>query len=488
MRSITLLVLLTAALAATPVAAQPTYSTGFEPPPFILGDVYGQDGWGHTSNSPTEGLIVAAPAPVLGTQSLQIQTRDIGSFGVTNHLSSAKIDPAGEDGSTIHTVGVQADPATHFFASFWYHTPEEPFISVDQLGNPRSAPGLFAQLNPASKREAFDSPADRYAQIRLSNSTNTLAGLVRVGIGWPTPTGFVVEDVADLQWGQWYRFEVGIHFIEGLGPGDEPNDLFSVRVYDASGALVGVACGSTWEYGYREQGFLGGNTLPLAVNSFDFASNTGPDDRVVGHLDDFTMTSSDAAVAALEVNITGEQDVCAGETTLLTANATGGDGGIVAYEWRDASDAIVGTGPTLEAGAGTYTVTVTDAFCGTATSAPFTIGEVPPLSVAVSGSLTTSPPGPGGTTTLTANPSGGTGTIDSYSWTDGNDAVVGTGSSVVVGPGTYRVTVVDGCGSATSNDVVVTEAAAVTEIPTASTWALILLGMALAAAAVTRLR
>lgn len=257
-------------------------------------------------------------------------------------------------------------------------------------------------------------------------------------------------------------------------------------MYDASGVLVGVACGSTWEYGYRRQGFLGGNTLPLAVNSFDFASNTGPDDRVVGHLDDFTMTSSNAVVAAPAVDIVGEQEVCAGESTILTADGTG-DGGIVAYEWRDANGAIVGTGPALEAGAGTYTVTVMDAFCGTATSALFTVGESPPLSVTVSGSLTTSPPGPGGTTTLTANPSGGTGTIDSFSWTDGNDAVVGTGPSVVVGPGTYRVTVVDGCGSATSDDVIVT-AAAIVPIPTASTWALIALGMAIAAAAATRLR
>ena len=372
MRSITLLVLLTTALAAVPVAAQPTYSTGFEPPTFTPGDVYGQDGWGHTSNSPTEGLIVTAPAPVMGTQSLQIQTRETDFFGVTNHLSSAKIDPAGEDGSSIHTVGVQADPASHFFASFWYHTPEEPFISEDQGGTPRSAPGLFAQLNPASKREAFDSAADRYAQIRLSNSTNTPDGLVRVSIGWPTPTapGFVIEDVADLQWGQWYRFEVAIHFVEGLGPGDEPNDLFSVRVYDASGALVGVACGSTWEWGYRTQNYLGGNTLPLAVNSFDFASNTGPDDRVVGHLDDFTMTSSNASVAAPAVTIGGAASVPPGGTTLLTANATGGNGGIVAFEWRDENGAIVGTEATLEAGVGTYTVTVTDAFCASATSDP----------------------------------------------------------------------------------------------------------------------
>lgn len=383
MKLVTSFILLSAALSPIPAAALPTYSTDFEPSTFVPGDVRGQNGWGHTDNSPTEGLNVTAPAPVIGTQSLQIQTRATGSFGVTNHLSSAKIDPAGEDGSTIHTVGAVTDPATHFTASFWYHAPDLPFVSEDQNGNPRPAPGIFAQLNPASKRADFDSAADRYAQIRLSNSSNTLAGLVRVSIGWPTPTGsgFVVEDVTDLQWGQWYRFEVGIHFVPGLGADDEPNDLFGVRVYDASGALLGDACGSTWEYGYRTQGYLGGNTLPLAVNSFDLASSTGPNGRVVGHLDDFTMTGSNAGVAALAVDILGEQNVGAGETTLLTADGTGGDGGIVAYEWRDANDQLLGTGPTLAAGVGTYTVTVMDAFCGTATSAPFTVDPAATVSL-----------------------------------------------------------------------------------------------------------
>ncbi|HEU4523173.1 MAG TPA: hypothetical protein VFT12_14285, partial [Thermoanaerobaculia bacterium] len=44
-----------------------------------------------------------------------------------------------------------------------------------------------------------------------------------------------------------------------------------------------------------------------------------------------------------------------------------------AYEWRDAANAIAGTSPSLTAGAGTYTVTVTDASCGSVTSAPVTV-------------------------------------------------------------------------------------------------------------------
>ncbi|HVE72300.1 MAG TPA: hypothetical protein VNI54_13105 [Thermoanaerobaculia bacterium] len=47
--------------AASVLSAQSTCTTGFEPPDFALGDVQGQDGWGHLSNSPTGGTIVNAP-------------------------------------------------------------------------------------------------------------------------------------------------------------------------------------------------------------------------------------------------------------------------------------------------------------------------------------------------------------------------------------------------------------------------------------------
>ena len=87
----------TLTLTFAPLAsAQAIYTTGFEPPTFTLGDVDGQDGWGHISNSPTGGAIEAAPAgspPSFGVQSLAIRTRNVDFFGVANHLHSASIDP-----------------------------------------------------------------------------------------------------------------------------------------------------------------------------------------------------------------------------------------------------------------------------------------------------------------------------------------------------------------------------------------------------------
>ena len=49
-------------LASPLLLAQATYTTGFEQPPFNLGDVNGQDGWRHLDNSPTRGEVMAAPA------------------------------------------------------------------------------------------------------------------------------------------------------------------------------------------------------------------------------------------------------------------------------------------------------------------------------------------------------------------------------------------------------------------------------------------
>src|SRR5687768_389133 len=197
--------------------SQSTYTTGFEPPDFVLGDVNGQNGWGHLGNSPTGGTIVVAPAgPPLnqGAQSLEVFTRNATLFGVANHLFSALIDPAaGETGSTIGGA-VVPNPQSQFEASFWFRTPSAPLISS-------RADGRFAELNPSSKGIAPGDAANRYAQFRLSNSTNTAAGLVRVEIGWFTSTSFLVAPAGTLNWGEWYRFDFLIHIVDGTD-GAEP--------------------------------------------------------------------------------------------------------------------------------------------------------------------------------------------------------------------------------------------------------------------------
>jgi hypothetical protein len=341
------------------------YTTGFEPPTFSLGDVNGQNGWGHISNSPTRGEIEPVPAgspAMFGTQSLALRTRNVDFFGVTNHLFSATIDPpAGENGSTVGGVAVP-DPESHFSATLWYHTPSPPVVSTRDDGR-------IAELNPSSKGPGAEDPANRYAQVRVFHDAG---GRVRVEIGWYTSAGFTVATVALLDWGQWYRLEYRIALVDGLA-GGEPNDRFSLTIYDESGARLGSACGSTWELGWKS-GDFGGGTSARAINGFDFWAVTGPNDTLVGYLDELTMTASSPAAGALAVSIGGNDRVCCGGTSTLTANVSGG-GTITSYTWRNANGDTVGSGPTLDAPAGVYTVTVTDDLCEAATSAPFAVGD-----------------------------------------------------------------------------------------------------------------
>src|SRR5688500_14940885 len=148
--------------------AQATYATGFESPEFTLGDVNGQNGWGYGSNSPTKGVVEAAPAgspASFGAQVLAVRTNNVDLFGVSNHLFSATVDPAGETGSTAGGVVVAA-PANHFTASVYYRAPSSPITSTRSYGR-------FAELNPSSKGAGAGDLANRYAQIRVVNVNNT---------------------------------------------------------------------------------------------------------------------------------------------------------------------------------------------------------------------------------------------------------------------------------------------------------------------------
>ena len=273
------------------ISAQTTYTTGFESPTFTLGNVNGQNGWGYLSNSPTKGIIETSPAgsaASFGAQSLAIRTNDVAFFGVQNHLYSALVDPAGEAGSTIGGAAV-GSPYNHFVASFYYQAPLTPVIST-------RADGRFAELNPSSKNTPATDPANRYAQVRVFNSTNTAAGTVRFELGWYSVADatFSVATIAqNLNWGEWYRLDYDIRLCPGLN-GSSPNDIVRVQIYNSSNTLLGTAFGSTWESAWKT-GSFGGGTTPRAVNGFDFWTQTGPNNALVGYIDNFTQSVDNVA-------------------------------------------------------------------------------------------------------------------------------------------------------------------------------------------------
>jgi hypothetical protein len=463
------------------------YSTGFEPPAFLPGDINGQNGWGYLDNSPTGGFIEPVPQPgtplSFGTQALAIRTRKAEFFPVANNLFSATLPiPAGETGSKAGGVVVPSTNS-HFVASLWYRAPDVPVVST-------RPDGRIAELDPSSKGTNLADPANRYAIVRLYNDPS---GKVRVEINWyskylagpPVDAVFETAIVGYLNWGEWYRFEYLIALVDGeVSPGF-PNDRFNLRIFNAADVLQGSACGSTLESPYRI-GAFGGGIGARAIDGFDFWAVTGPNGTLVGYVDEFSMNSFTPPDPTLHVTFSGNATVCEGATTTLTANAGGGGGAITGFTWLDASDNVVGTGSSFAARAGTFRVRVSDSLCSNATSISLTVTELPPVAVSISGpaSVCCYQKVP-----LQANPSGGSGAISAYEWRDAQNGVVGTGPSFDASPGTYTVRVTDSsCGTAISQPFTIAAAAAPANVPALSNFMLACMALGLSVLAWLRMR
>jgi hypothetical protein len=187
-------------------------------------------------------------------------------------------------------------------------------------------------------------------------------------------------------------------------------------------------------------------TTKLALGQTHSASVT------VANSSGCTATSStinvtvNAAVAVSGATTSGPS--CTSSTTMtasvtLTASASGGAGGFT-FQWFDGSTSIGTSNPlmtTLAPGDHYITVKATDSASCVATSAGFTVHVNQPVSV--SGALTGGPDCTG-KVTLTATPSGGTGTYSSFQWFDGSTSLgtTTTGSlTTTLAPGDHSITV-----------------------------------------------
>ena len=148
----------------------------------------------------------------------------------------------------------------------------------------------------------------------------------------------------------------------------------------------------------------------------------------------------------LAVTTSGNDSICPGSSTTLTANVIGGNPPIV-YTWSNSlpNQASVTVTPAVTT---TYTLNIVDAQGCSAGPLLYTISVAAPVSVTASGA---SPICSGGGTTISAAASGGDGQY-TYVWTPGNM----NGASQNVSPAAttnYTVTVTDGCGQTSSQTV-----------------------------------
>src|SRR4029453_3831050 len=138
---------------------------------------------------------------------------------------------------------------------------------------------------------------------------------------------------------------------------------------------------------------------------------------------------------------------CNGGTTTITANGTGGT---PAYTYSTNGSVFQASAIFIGAGAGTYTITVKDANGCTATH-PLTITE-PTLLVADASAGTISCNG--GTTTITANGTGGT---PAYTYSTNGSVFQASASFSGAGAGSYTITVKDANGCTATHPLTITE-------------------------------
>ena len=230
---------------------------------------------------------------------------------------------------------------------------------------------------------------------------------------------------------------------------------FAVFIGKAQVTLVVAGLNETCSGSCNGQGIVipGGGTpgYTYSWNTIPPQTTSGASGLCAGS---YTVTVTDAvgSTATATVLITGptpvviapitSPSICFGQSTTLTAIATGGNPGPYTYTWNGTH---VGASYTVSPTATTtYTVIAADINGCSSAPATVTVTVSPPLATATGGTTFICN---GSSTTISATGFGGNGGPYIYTWAP---AGTGSSSSVSVSPSsttTYTVTVNDGCTS-----------------------------------------
>jgi hypothetical protein len=163
-----------------------------------------------------------------------------------------------------------------------------------------------------------------------------------------------------------------------------------------------------------------------------------------------TATSNTVTVtspAPLVCTVTNGNIACNGGMATISTSTTGGVGSYL-YQWSNGA-----TTSSIQVSSGSYTVTVTDANGCTTVAGPTTVSQPATVSASIAPATILCN---GGTVTLNASATGGTGAF-SFAWSIG-----GSGSTLTVGAGTYTVLATDANGcTGTSAPITLTEPTAI---------------------------
>lgn len=201
------------------------------------GQAAGNGAWWNPDNSATYGEVKAGIG-IGGSQGLEIGNRGNGFDGVIDNVKSAMLlETAGESVAPVNSLN------NIFRSTYYFRT--------------ASTSAIADTTNSQATRYRFRSESYGPDRTTFFGVNNDAAGnLNAFGFGMDDAGNFVQTSLsANLNWGEWYRVETFINFVDG-GPA---NDSVVFSLFDSSNSLIWSANSTTWEQGARLFGYNGGD-------------------------------------------------------------------------------------------------------------------------------------------------------------------------------------------------------------------------------------
>jgi hypothetical protein len=207
--------------------------------------------WWVPSNAATSAE-VRSGVGLGGSNGLVIGNRGNGNDGVIHNVLSPRLaESAGETGTNSGLPAGTVATGNKFVSSYNFRTaadvPQDGFSFKSETWGPdrTSYFGAFYQT--------------------ANGDTSLNAGAYEIDEVSPGVFDFVFHPIAsNLAWGEWYRVETQITFVDGAD-----NDVIDQFLYDSSNSLVGSVLGlKSWEEGARQFGYNGGSVF--AVDAVQF--------------------------------------------------------------------------------------------------------------------------------------------------------------------------------------------------------------------------
>ena len=224
--------------------------------------------------------------------------------------------------------------------------------------------------------------------------------------------------------------------------GIDYNPVFTIDTVNGfcEGALITISVDDSLQQDIDTYSWSTGATASsITVSSSNTYSVTLTDENGCTSSESFMIQMHPVAPA---ISISGNQDVCAGNTVSLCASFTGNSSGPYSFDWNNGTF----NDSCINAGGGIYTLQLTNGSGCTSSSASFTVTShaLPNPAIQPNGNVLICS---GTDTTICAAPGLGT-----YLWSDG-----ATTNCIVVTGGSYDVTVTSPFGCIGTDSVTVTE-------------------------------